>query len=491
MNKLKVLSAFLVSAFLFVNMGTASAQISLAEKQLQNLAKVKFTNYSGPVKQTYNVQDIIAIGYSLASNFKNNASSYVDGRYQIKRVLCVSNVNLYSADMFILGPSAQANHIKTLNRILSAYIQKQFNYTRKQADTIASFALNYNAIMRGNKAHFEANYGPEVNAAINPSKVGISLNYKNWPDNTQVILPLNVSELYGKKMSAQELYKETEENLRGKPDKGIDEREKMLDVMKKDLTQKESVLQQKQQEKQKDIEKTEGDIKNLKEGEASVKRDQALEEKNKELAEKKKEQQDLMNEAQKLQDEGKAIEASEALLEKDKAEVNVSGQESAKYVYYLKLLGTGRDLPLKQLVSIDKETFETFRTKDGIAGQNLLVFQGNVVAISPSTAPSFSITLFDGDTLDVLKKSPQAVYPMTHLAQDSGFIYAIFEKNKKYFLGKFDEELALKTTSAEGLYQNSDIVVSKENIYVTVLDKGVRKVAVLKKEDLTTVKIPK
>jgi hypothetical protein len=482
-------ASFLLTLF-FIAGAKLQAQISIAEKQFQNLPKVKFSNYSGPVKQTYNVQDIIAIGTALAADFKDNKGVYADGRYEIRRIISSSN-DLYSADIFILGATAQANHIKTLNRILSAYVRKQFNYTQKQADTLAQFILNYNALKRGDMEHVKANYAKEVVDFVDPAKVGIALSYRNWPGNTQVLLPLIVSGIYGKRLDSKELYKETVENLQGKPDKGVEEREKMLDVMKKDLAEKENALQQQRLEKQKEIEKTQGDIKNLKEAEPSVKRDIALNAKNEELARKQQEQSELNKEAEKLSEEKKEIEQAEAQLQKDKAEVNPSGQESAKYLYYLKLVGPGRDAPLKQLVSVDKEQMEVFRTKDAVAGQNLLLFQGGVVAVFAGAPPSTTLTLFDGDTLDVLKNSKQTVYPLTHTALDAGFIYAVFEKSKKYYLGKFDSELALKAVSSEGIYQNSDIVVAKDGIYVTVVDQGTRKVAVLKKDDLTTVKILK
>ena len=480
---MRILTVFV----LLVGFSSASAQISIAEKEVKLNGVAKFTNYVGPVKQPYLVNDILGIGYYLASSFGTNGSSFAEGRYAIKRVICFSN-NKYSADLFILGATMQANHVKTLMRIVGAYLEKQFSMKRIESDILAKYILNYNGIYRGNMEHVKSIYGPEVVLAVDPAKVGIALNYKNWPGNSEIIIPLNVSDLYGKNVGSRALYNSTLSNLRSKPDMGVDDREKMIQAQKDEVAKKEAQLAVKQQEQQREVDKTQGDISNLKKGEASAQRDIDIAKKNDELSQKTNQASKLTAEAAKLNEEKKQIAKDESLLAKDKAAANPSGQESGKYIYYLKLAGAGRDVPLKQICSIDKDQNTFSRSQDGLAGQNILLSQGNVLVIYPAKLPKYSMTILDGDTFDIVKQSSQAVYSMTQLVQDGAFIYAVIEKDGKYFLGRFDADLNMKMASTGEIYKNSDIVISKDSILVTITEGSSRKVAAFKKDDLSLIK---
>lgn len=438
------------------------AEIKVAEQEIQVKKKIVFTNYRGVIQKSDKVEDIFNIGYYLAEH-RSPDYAQLRNKYSIRRVLSTNQL-LLSADVFSILPDAKVNHIKNVRRVLSAYLEKSFEYSKKTANNVALFVIYYNALHRGDSDYLKLKYAPEVLSSVSMAKVGITANYKTWPGNTEILIPISISDLYGKNLGNRELYKEATKVLGKQPDKGIDKRSQMLETRKKEIAKKESKLQTEKSKVNKKLDRVGKDIEKIKSETPSDERRQKLENADKKQNALNEDKTKLDKEEQKLKKEREGLKEDSAKLEEDKATVNYSGVENSKFLYFLKDSKKGL---VRQLNSIDKENLTVSRTKNNVSSQNIGILDSDtVVAVYNSDKGIAKLTAFDGETFDILAQSKNTVYSQSKIMTDSGFAYAVVG-TKSFNLGKFDASMKLKIQSKIKVLPETDIIISKDYIFVT------------------------
>ena len=491
MKKNRLVSACVAILFL-AGLSQSWGQISIAEKEIRKIKAANFTNFTGEVEHPDRVVDMIATGGALATNLKmQNGRSTVGDKYSLTRVLS-TNSTKYSADIFGVEAGAKVNHIKNLRRIMSGYISSSFKINVKLSMTIATFVTYYNAWLR-NHTDGLSSYADEVVKAVDPAKAGIGLNYREWPGASQMLIPLSVSGLYGSNISTRELYNKAEDLLRQQKDKGVNERQDMLNARQDELNKKQQTLDQKIDQNLTKQDKVQGDISNIKKDEPSTVRDEKLTNAANTMDALKQEQDRLQAEKDRLAAEKQELAKKAEALKKDIKDVNYSGVETEKYLYFMKFNRIESGVIYKELSAINKEDLNVDRSYKDVSSMNTSIWESkDVISIAQNAnTQKFGLTIFDGETLDIVDQSQQAVYANSYVDADKGFIYAIIEKGKSdYRLGKFDANLKLVQITDQPVFQNSGIVISTDKIYLlaTSADGKTRNIAAFNKEDLKFIK---
>jgi len=463
------------------------AQVRIAEEILKSQKAVRFTNYTGEVTNPDRVEDIIGIGKQLAA--LSNGYSAIGNKYYLKRILDRTNRNLFSADIFGIDKLSRVDHIKNVRRILSGYIQVAFKKQPKESFLIASFVTYYNSAVRNDPSILQK-YSVLVRNSIDPAKAGIGLNYKNWPGNTEMLIPLEISPIFGSNIGSSELYERATEELKKTEDRGVREREEMLQAREKELQQKRQNLDQAFDENKRQTEKVEAAKQKTEKEEPSPQREEKLKDATVALTNLAEQRRELLKEQDKLASEREKLAEQKKELAKDKKEVNYSGVETTKYLYFMRYIGKEKNVVLKELTAIIKDTLSIGRVKKGVSGMNTPVYGDDIFSIYPNPDKSkFVITLFDGETFDIIRQSSQGVYPNTYLDEDIGKVYAVIEKEGKFYLGQFDaESLKLLNKTEKTVYPDTGIIISTDKIFLLLSDGKSLKIGAFKKEDLSFIK---
>ena len=83
------------------------------------------------------------------------------------------------------------DHIDNLRRIIAAYLESAYGYSRQDSQTLAVFVTVYNAVYRGKLDVFKQKYKTVVTKNLTANKAGLALNYAEWPGKTQIVIPLS------------------------------------------------------------------------------------------------------------------------------------------------------------------------------------------------------------------------------------------------------------------------------------------------------------
>ena len=153
---------------------------------------VVFINYTGPQNVVQTKSQIAEIGASIgrsvatdpskAGNFGNS------GKYQVIHAVDSTQKDKLDADILVIGPNATVDHIKNLRTIISSYLVSAYDYSQKDADTLAVFITVYNAVYRGNLNAYSQKYNTVVMNNLTAEKAGLSVNYEEWPGKSQIVM---------------------------------------------------------------------------------------------------------------------------------------------------------------------------------------------------------------------------------------------------------------------------------------------------------------
>ena len=283
--------------------------INLSEGEIKSSKKVKFQNKDSTKAPNSKRNFDAEIGAKLSESVDKNSKEVVSG-ISVNRY--ISPDDKLGGDVITLSKDFKANHINTIKRILSAYIQSSFSYDTKKSDILTFYVLYYNVMHRNNKNFFSEKYSKILTDDLLQESVGISVNYSEWTGKTQIVVPFIKNILKDKKtdLPLSELEDivnpDLDKNKKGVQEKGeltslvkektVEER-KLIDEKIKQAEKKETELQTNQkntEEKLKELKNNPNaspdEIKKLEElkKEISKEKDKLLEQK-KELSEKEKE----------------------------------------------------------------------------------------------------------------------------------------------------------------------------------------------------------
>lgn len=515
-----VLAIFLVhSVFLL--------EVDQTEVMAGDGTSIEFINYTGPV-QTFNSDaEIRGIGSSLAESLKstnmNNQSIHgSQQRYQFIHAVDPSTNTKFDADILILGTQSNVDHIDNIRRILSAYLSTAYGYSTKEASTLATYITVYNAVYRGKMDIFNSKYKPVVLGYLSQESVGLSVNYKDWPGKTQIVIPLSEARLSGTVSSISTTVlteKDVIEKIQEDSSEGIALRKDMVELKETEQVAAEQRAQQAQQEavqaKEEQKAKTaEASTATKEAAQAQKEAEQAQKEaaakpedtKAQEVAKEKQAEADQKAEiaAQKQEEAKKAqekvtkketVSAKDQVLadtkqketiqerkeiakdiqkqeDDEKARLKAEQEAALKTSLPTAVLRVVDETDyLSDIIVLDLATGKelTSSTLSSIRNRTLLDTGTDLMAIAGKKAANSAVrlVLFDDQSLEVILQGEDNIAEASMLVKNQHDYYAVIEQaSNRYVLGRFDAKLQNKAKSAIEVKPYTTITVTEKGILV-------------------------
>lgn len=525
MKKYRVLGVF---SLLLLNLNLWAFKVNEGELKNAEIKDAVFVNYTGPHLKIDSLSGIKKIGTDLgaavAADPEKPSKSGSPNRYFVIHAVDPAEKGKFDADIISIGKAAAVDHITNVRRIIAAYLTSAYGYSEKDAETLAVFITVYNAVYRG-KLNSPEKYKKIVIENLSQNSSGLSLNYKEWAGNTQIVIPLydvngGLSTVDTSIISSDEIVK----NMQAEDDKGISPRKGMVDLKEREAdlaslkaqnAQKKAAEEQKKlaEEKQKTakLQQEAADADRLAfEAEKKAEENPEDEEAKKDAEAKRiaaaqkhdelSKQQETEN-AQLIETNSARDEAAEkqATADKKLSESQAERKEIAKdqqeiierdaamsklpFVFGIELTdGSGE---LCSLVKINSDTGKIIKISKGSYIRNRTIFKtgDNFIAIAGETGGNKAVKLviFSSDTMEINSESNEIVSEKSVLIQDEGLFYCIIQENEKWLLARYDQNLSLKNKSNISVKMNTPVTVTENHIIVTDYSGTVR---LLKKADL-------
>jgi len=208
---------------------------------------IVFVSYEGPSSRIDSLAEIKGIGSSLgaaiAASAQGPARSGDDRRYRVIRAIDPSVKEGLDADIIALGPDSQVDHIRNLRWIVASYLASAWGYSEKDASTLATFITIYNAVHRSDLKYFSSKYKPVVQKELSAENAGLALKYTEWPGKTRIVIPLSGGAKPGSLGAIDTSAvsdKTVKESLKAQPDKGVADRQALVDVKEREAAQKQA-----------------------------------------------------------------------------------------------------------------------------------------------------------------------------------------------------------------------------------------------------------
>jgi hypothetical protein len=295
-----------IASFVIIQSNVFALDIQTDE--LKKAKPVIFQNYTGGERTNPDLLEVDKIGRTLAAGAaKSGRGSFLD-KYSVIRAHS-DEVGKLSADIFSIEKDARVNNVRMIRTILSSYYRYRFNYTKKEADVLATVTTYYNAVYRGDVNYFSGIYRKVVTSKISSSNAGLSTKYFEWPGRTKMLIPLGES---GNRADIFNLADDkTTTEMRKADDKNVPARKEIV-KMKEDEVKKEKAENKKQADsiavEKKTVEKKEN----------------VIEEKKKAVQEDQKKIQEEKKKAEEIKDPAKRAEAKQEVARKEQENVKQS-----------------------------------------------------------------------------------------------------------------------------------------------------------------------
>ena len=226
-------------AALSMFIATAFFGLEVDEAEIRSTSTtIEFINYTGPHKVIDSIEAINAIGSGMGSVISKSITSTTStgnsSKYYVVHAVDDTNGKL-DADIIFIGKEATVDHVNNLRRIISAYLSSAYGYSSKDADTLAVFVTVYNAVYRGNKGYFQSKYKDIVLKNLS-SNCGLSTNYKDWPGNSEILIPLFDVKNGGLSTVDTSVISDSKvvDSMQDDDDKNIDSRKDMVDLKERE-----------------------------------------------------------------------------------------------------------------------------------------------------------------------------------------------------------------------------------------------------------------
>ncbi len=477
--------------------------LEVDKNELQNIddQTIIFQNYVGPHTKIDSAAQIRQIGINLGNVIKKDPEkATVAGspdRYYVIHAVDLSQTEKLDADIFFIGKKATVDHIDNIRRIISAYLISAYNYSSKDAQTLATFITVYNAVYRGKLDIYKEKYKQIVTKNLS-SNCGIAINYEDWPGKSELVIPL--SDIKNGGLSTVDTSvisdKEVVKSMQKDDDKNIDERKNMVDIKEREATtaadeaeksQKQATVEQKKlvEEKKTLTEKKKEAAKAQKIAEKKPddkKAQETAKEKQQEVVKqeevvkdqtKKAEETKQKAAAQQDKSDKKQAEAQEerSTIADDQQKIIAEKKDDKNLVEALGLKLVDKKSLLSRMVQMDAKTGKELKESpvSVIRGRTLLQADKNYIAIAGENKGNAAIklVLLDPDTMEIVKESNEAIAPDSVLIQDKNSYYCIINLKKNWFLGKYSSDLTLLLSSKIEVSEGTPISFSDSGIIVT------------------------
>lgn len=524
MKMLKIIKNVVAVAAVLLGSGLLFA-VEVNKAELQSVSDtIVFENYTGPHKVVDSLDDIKGIGTGIGASFSKETSGTYGNTAKYYVIHCVDDkTDALDADIFILGKDAQVDHIRNLRHIIASYLTKAYGYEYDDAYTLATFVTVYNAVYRKNLDYYKSKYKEIVTKNLASEKAGISVSYKEWADQSQLVIPL--ADINGGLSTVDTSVisdKNVVNSMQEEDDKGIDERKNMVDIKEREADEAEEKAREAQKEARKEEEELKEEKKELEEAkkeayeaekkaeesqkkaeEAQKKADanpndkqaqkeaaeakkqaekdkkdaadkkQKVEEKKTKVEEKTKKTETAKKESQKQQSKAdkKQTEAQTERKEiaKDQKEV-INKKEAEEGAYYALKLVDEKEL-YSAIVKVDKESGKELKTSAVKVIRNRIVFpdQNVFIAIAGENTGkgAVKLVLIDKDKLEIIAESEETVAEQSVLIQNGNDYICVVEENGHNYAAKFNSILKCTAKSNVDVKPATPIYVSGDGIFVT------------------------
>ncbi|WP_245537738.1 P83/100 family protein [Sediminispirochaeta smaragdinae] len=494
----------------------SAQEVATGELFTVKAGSVEFLNYEGPHQKIESAGQIRGIGAAMA---EGRSSSYL-GKYRIISIV-PSSPDVLGADIVEILDGALVDHIDNVRRILSGFVAAKYGYDQEKADTIALFTTYYNAVHRGDLEYVRSRYTEAVLSRLDEKKMGISTSYKEWPGNTQMLIPLSLDGTGSARISADTVGgDEVVQELRSDESKqGLDDRKSMVELREDQLEEDKAAtaeernqleedtvdLQQKQEAaeaQQEEIDRRQDEVASALEGaEPGSTKEAELKGQQEELA---KQEEQVQAAKQELEEQQQALDKQEeqvAAKEKEQASREeaigqerdrIAGDEQktiAEEEAAARQRAAGATAPgftfmhvreengiiLSSMVIYDSESGkERGRSAvNAIRGRKVYPVSGAYLAVVGMDAPpkAVKLMLLNSDDLSVSSESEQHLYGESWVLLDNQRAYVVASFDGIWKIAAFDSgNLSLLAQSDVEVDPNTVIQKTGKNIIVESRD---------------------
>ena len=524
----KILSVFLVSLLISTNI--FALEVDKTELQSTKSTTIEFISYTGPHKIIDSVEAIKGIGNSLgkeiAPSRDTSKTANLGNKYTVIHAIDENETGKFDADIIFINKDANVDHITNLRRIISAYLVSAYDYSEADADTLAVFITVYNAVYRGDLDSFKNKYKDVVVKNLSSNNCGLSVNYKDWPGASEIVIPLYDVKNGGLSTIETSVIsdKKVVESMKEDDDKNIESRKEMVDIKEREAEEsqeKANTAQKKAVEEQKKLkeekQKTEEAKAEAKEAEKKSEQAKAEAEEAKKEAEANPEDEELQKVEEEKQEEAEAAEQEaeekqEALEEQQEAEAaqeekteeakeeakteqeradkkQTEAQTERKDIAKDQQIVQNNEIKeastpssygivltdeaniLSKLVKFNSETGEVIKSSPVTVIRNRTIYKtpDAYIAIAGENEGNGTIklVLIDIETMEIFAESEETVSDTSVLVNDGNEYYCVINYDDDWVVGKYDETLALKLKSKVNVKQSTPITVTESGIVVT------------------------
>ena len=524
----KILSVFFVSLLISTNI--FALEVDKTELQSTKSTTIEFISYTGPHKIIDSVEAIKGIGKSLgkeiAPSRDTSKTANLGNKYTVIHAIDENEIGKFDADIIFINKDANVDHITNLRRIISAYLVSAYDYSEADADTLAVFITVYNAVYRGDLDSFKNKYKDVVVKNLSSNNCGLSVNYKDWPGASEIVIPLYDVKNGGLSTIETSVIsdKKVVESMKEDDDKNIESRKEMVDIKEREAEksqEKANAAQKKAVEEQKKLkeekQKTEEAKAEAKKAEKKSEQAKAEAEEAKKEAEANPEDEELQKVAEEKQEEAEAAEQEaeekqEALEEEQKAEATqeekteeakeeakteqeradkkqTEAQTERKDIAKDQQIVQNNEIKeastpssygivltdeaniLSKLVKFNSETGEIIKSSPVTVIRNRTIYKtpDAYIAIAGENEGNGTIklVLIDIETMEIFAESEETVSDTSVLVNDGNEYYCVINYDDDWVVGKYDETLALKLKSKVNVKQSTPITVTESGIVVT------------------------
>ena len=524
----KILSVFFVSLLISTNI--FALEVDKTELQSTKSTTIEFISYTGPHKIIDSVEAIKGIGKSLgkeiAPSRDTSKTANLGNKYTVIHAIDENEIGKFDADIIFINKDANVDHITNLRRIISAYLVSAYDYSEADADTLAVFITVYNAVYRSDLDSFKNKYKDVVVKNLSSNNCGLSVNYKDWPGASEIVIPLYDVKNGGLSTIETSVIsdKKVVESMKEDDDKNIESRKEMVDIKEREAEksqEKANAAQKKAVEEQKKLkeekQKTEEAKAEAKEAEKKSEQAKAEAEEAKKEAEANPEDEELQKVAEEKQEEAEAAEQEaeekqEALEEQQKAEATqeekteeakeeakteqeradkkqTEAQTERKDIAKDQQIVQNNEIKeastpssygivltdeaniLSKLVKFNSKTGEVIKSSPVTVIRNRTIYKtpDAYIAIAGENEGNGTIklVLIDIETMEIFAESEETVSDTSVLVNDGNEYYCVINYDDDWVVGKYDETLALKLKSKVNVKQSTPITVTESGIVVT------------------------
>lgn len=512
-------SILLISLILLFCTSIFALEVDKSELEKANDTTIEFINYTGPHKVIDSISAIKGIGRNLGIEIANSTDKAAQTRksnkyYVIHAVDSEKNGKL-DADILFIASEATVDHITNLRRIIAAYLSSAYGYNEKDAETLSVFITVYNAVYRGKLDVFEGKYKSIVTENLSKENCGLSVNYKDWPEKSEIVIPLYDVTNGGLSTVDTSVISDSKvvSSMREDDDMNVQSRKDMVDMKEREAdeasekakeSQKKAVEEQKkldeEKQKTKETKKAADDAKKKADEKQKVadqnpddkKAQQEAKEAKTEAEEK--EQQAQKQEQKQAEQEAKTDAAkedakeSQAFADKKQTEAQNERKEIAKDQNELQkkavaeanmsmeygIVLTDETQMLSRLVKFNKSNGDVIKNSPVTVIRNRTIYKSgdSFIAIAGENSKKGAIKLvtLDPESMEISAESDAYISSDSVLIKDGEDYYCVIDEKGSYYLGKFDSTLTLKLKSNIQVKSSTPVTITDSGIVVTDKD---------------------